>query len=219
VLYDALGLIAYCDGMDTNNMKRIAITGGIASGKSLLGQWLSETLHYPVIDSDATVHQLLADDAEVIQAVTSRFGAQVCCPSTGGVLRPALVPLVFGDSDAQQENKRWLEALLHPRVHEARAAFFAQHAELTHAFALIPLLFETMSDTHIASSFEASWLVAAPPEVQLQRMMEHRGMREAEALARIQSQYPLEVKQQRATHTLWNNGTPEALFAQARALV
>ncbi|MFM7389173.1 MAG: dephospho-CoA kinase [Vampirovibrionales bacterium] len=204
-------------------LKRIAITGGIASGKSLLGSWLTAPPNnYAVIDADHTVHDLLAHNAEVIEAIAERFGNTILlqAPHTG-VDRTQLGARVFEDSTEATEHRRWLEQLLHPKVAQVREAFFAEQQAhgARFVFALIPLLFETMEDASIAQQFDETWLVAIPPALQLERLQHHRGMTLEAAQARINAQYPLERKQQRATHTLWNTHTPEALFQQALALM
>lgn len=182
---------------------RIAITGGIASGKSVVGRWLQQQ-GYSVIDADESVHALLAEDADVHAALNARFGDAVF-DAAGTISRPLLGEQVFANADA----RHWLEALLHPKVAALRESFFEAHGGEAVVFALIPLLFETGGE----ASFDESWLIASSPEQQLHRLHTLRGLSLADAQARIDAQWPLDEKRRRATRVFENDASIEGLLA------
>lgn len=190
-------------------MKRIGLTGGIGSGKSLVGDFL-KTQGVPVIDADTVVHQLLAEDAPVRTAIRETFGADIFTPD-GRVDRPKLGAQVF----AHPDRRRVLEGLLHPPTRVAIDRFFEAHAEAPLAVAMIPLLFES----GLQDRYDETWLVVATEAQQMERLQATRGLSREEALARIHAQMPLDEKKARADVLIDNTGSPEATQRQVSALL
>jgi dephospho-CoA kinase len=188
----------------------LALTGGIATGKSTFRQLLAERHAFVVFDADACVHELLSTDRPAIDAVVQRFGPGVL-DTGGGVSRPALRSIVFQNPAARRD----LEQILHPRV---RARWQEQRghclAEGRDFLADIPLLFETSAEAH----FDASILVAASPETQRARLAT-RDLDPATVEAMLASQLPLGEKVGCASTVVWNDGTPAALGRQADLLL
>lgn len=190
-------------------MNRVAITGGIACGKSLAGDYLA-SLDVPVIDADAVVHQLLASDDAVKAAILNYFGSEIL-DDQGSVSRPLLAKRVFEDAPA----RRFLEQLIHPKVREVIAAFFQEHSQAQLAVALIPLLFES----GLADRYDQVWLLASDEETQVARLIQNRGFTQSEAMARLKSQMSLSQKlEQTRQHpggkVIWNHADPQALYDQ-----
>jgi len=131
----------------------IALTGGIATGKTTFRKFLGERFSFEIFDADACVHSLLSSDPEIVSAIAKTFGDGVISEA-GQVTRAALRPLVFSDSQA----RRRLEAVLHPAV---RSRWLEQsqacRASGKDFLADIPLLFETSGHDH----FDATVVVAA----------------------------------------------------------
>ncbi len=188
----------------------IALTGGIATGKTTFGRLLAERHCFEVFDADRCVHDLLSSDQGIISAVAAAFGDGVITAS-GQVDRAALRPLVFSNLEA----KRLLESILHPAV---RSRWQEQRVDCLTAgrdfLADIPLLFETSGESH----FDASIVVAASASIQRKRIAARRVEPEA-VEAMLASQWPMVEKLRRATSVVWNDGTLGALARQADLLL
>lgn len=188
----------------------IALTGGIATGKTTFRRLLVDRHPFEIFDADTCVHELLSSDAGIIAAVTAAFGHRVLS-SEGQVNRQALRPLVFADADA----RRRLEAILHPAVRQRWQGRLDACRESGRDFlADIPLLFETSGEGH----FEASVLVAASGVVQRERLGA-RGLDSGLVEQMLASQWPMVEKLGRASSVVWNDGTLGALARQADLLL
>ena len=163
---------------------RVGLTGGIASGKSMVGAYLSQ-LGVPTIDSDDVTHDLLRNDIELKAEIRKTFGDGVFA-SDGSVDRKKLGVVVFAD----EVRRKQLEALVHPRVRQKTDAFFKAHENDKLAVNIVPLLFEA----NLAGHYDSVWLVKATKKQQVKRLRETRGMTRKEAEARLSSQMPLRQK-------------------------
>lgn len=184
-----------------SRVRRIALTGGIATGKSHVRSRF-EALGVPTIDSDALAREAVSPGTAALAAVVGRFGPQVL--DAGGSLdRQKLGRIVFADPQARKD----LEAIVHPEVRRATEAWFATLDPARHRFAIadIPLLYEVGRDR----DFDAVIVAACTPETQLRRVMERDGLSEAEARQRIAAQRPIEEKLRRADYVIRTDGTFE----------
>jgi dephospho-CoA kinase len=190
-------------------VRRIGLTGGLASGKSFVREALAR-LGVPTFDADQAAREAVAPGTPGLAAVVERFGPGVLGPS-GALDRPALAARVFGDAAARRD----LEALVHPVVARARDAWFASLADGPPGFALadIPLLYEVGLDT----GFDAVVVVACAADAQVARAVA-RGMSEADARRRIAAQLPLAAKAARADHVISTDGTEADTLRQVHAL-
>ncbi len=183
----------------------IALTGGIASGKSTVATLLG--LHgLRVIDADTISHTILDQEALWI---TARFGARFV--SNAHVDRKALGELIFGDP----EGKADLEGHLHPRIR----AEIERQSEKQEAFGFpylidIPLFFEKGS-----YSIAHSVIVYAPKAISLERYKKRSGMSEEACLRRIESQMDIEEKKRRATWIIDNSTDLKHLQRECEAFV
>jgi dephospho-CoA kinase len=170
-------------------MHLIALTGGIASGKSTVARCWHE--HGAVIvDADALAREVVAPGSEVLDEIAERFGAEVLAPD-GSLNRSALGALVFGDSSARQA----LNGITHPAIGRLAQRRFDDAARADpHAIVVydIPLLVESAQSL---DRFELVVTVEAEPEVRVQRLIEHRGMDRSEAQGRVASQATAEQRQ------------------------
>ena len=177
----------------------VALTGGIAAGKSEALQAFARH-GAAVISSDALVHELYRDDAELKAALRERWGDEVF--ADGEVDRAAVGRIVFAD----RGELAWLEAELHPRVRAATVDWLArQTAEV--AVAEIPLLFETGGE----SRFDKVVVVTAPTEVRAAR---RDGFTDREARL-----VPEDEKVRRADFAYVNDGTLSELDAFVAAVL
>ena len=183
----------------------IALTGGIATGKSTVASLLA--LHgLRVIDADKIAHDILQEHSSW---VAETFGASFV--ANGKVLRSTLGKVVFSDPDTKAK----LEAFLHPLIREAIEAQSVRQDRFAFPYLIdIPLFFETG-----AYSIKDSVVIYTPKEIQLQRFMKRSGFEEEEALRRIESQMDIEEKKQRATWVIDNSGNLKHLQEECETFV
>ena len=183
----------------------IALTGGIATGKSTVASLLA--LHgLRVIDADAIAHRLLDENSAW---VSETFGERYV--KNGKVERGELGKVIFSDAQAKAK----LEAFLHPKIRQAIEAESERQDRFKFPYLIdIPLYFETQ-----AYPIKDSVVVYTPKALQLQRLMKRNGFEEAEALRRIESQMDIEAKKTRATWVIDNSGDLKHLQAECERFV
>nr|WP_225867649.1 dephospho-CoA kinase [Cyanobium sp. NIES-981] len=186
------------------SQRRIGLTGGIASGKSTAGRWLSERAGLPVLDADLFAREALAPGSAGEAAVRERYGDAVPWDAHG-LDRAALGRLVFSNP----AERTWLEQLVHPLVRQRFEEELARLADAPVVALMIPLLFEA----GLQSLCSEVWLIDCEESQQRQRLMARNGLSEAEARARIAAQWPLARKRPLADVVLDNRGGVEALEA------
>ena len=190
--------------------KIIGITGGIASGKSTVTEFLRQK-GFQVVDADAVVHQLQKPGGRLFQVLVERFGEKVLLEN-GELNRPLLASLIFSNPEEQEWSKRTQGEI----IREELAALRNQFAQIEALFFMdIPLLFEQ----NYASWFDETWLVYVNRDVQLERLMKRDQISKEAAESRLNSQWPLEGKISLASHSLDNNGNQEQLIAQVVQLL
>ena len=189
-----------------NTVRRIALTGGIATGKSHVRARF-ESLGIPTVDSDLIARQVVAPGSPALAAIVERFGPQVL-DSDGALDRKRMATIVFSDPGARKA----LEAIVHPEVRRATDAWFTSLDPGQHPFAIadIPLLYEVNRDR----DFESVIVVATRPEIQLRRVMDRDRLSEAEARRRIDAQLPIDDKVERADFVIRTDGSFEDTHRQ-----
>ena len=177
-------------------MLRVALTGGIATGKSYcLSRFAS--LGVPVIDADVLARDAVSPGSAGLAAVVARFGASVLLPD-GSLDRPALGRVVFGDAKARAA----LEAIVHPEVYRRVREWFANMPAGTRlGIADIPLVFET-GHNH---DFDRVIVCACEAPEQVRRVLARDRLTEDDARARLAAQWPIEEKVARASHVIWTD--------------
>jgi len=190
-------------------MLRVAITGGIGTGKSVVLSELA-ACGAPVINADSLVHEELRAGTPAASAVRARFGETVIA-ATGDVDRARLGAIVFQDERARQD----LEAILHPAVYRAIEAWMRarERGGAIVAVAEIPLLFETGHER----DFDCVVVTACDGEEQVRRAAGRPGVTEADIRRRIAAQWPLAEKIRRADIVVRTDRTIEETRRQARA--
>jgi dephospho-CoA kinase len=178
-------------------MLRVALTGGIATGKSYcLARFAG--LGVPVVDADVLAREAVMPGSPGLRAVVDRFGPGVL-GADGALDRPALGRIVFGDGKARAA----LEAIIHPEVYRHIREWFANLPPGTRlAIADIPLVFET-GHNH---DFDAVIVAACDAEEQVRRVMARDNLSASEARARLAAQWPIGEKVKRATRVIWTDG-------------
>ena len=182
-------------------VKRVGLTGGVASGKSTVSSILAE-LGAVVIDADQLAREVVAPGTEGLKQVVEEFGTEVLTPE-GELDRPALGAVVFADEDA----RRRLEAIVHPLVRLRGKELEAAAPDGSLVVHDIPLLAETGQP----GKFDAVIVVDTPVETQVERMLSERGWTRADAEARVAAQASREQRRAVATYVIDNTGTLEDL--------
>lgn len=179
-------------------MPGIAITGGIATGKSTvtaeLFAILQDKLDITLFSSDSEARRLTDTDLGVQDEIRHKLGAQLF-DSEGRLRREQLRELVFQKPQARKE----LENILHPRI---RAAWLGLIKEKKLLLAEIPLLFETKADRYI----ELIVVTACSYQTQIDRMVQKRSLPLSLVEQMIGAQMPLAEKMERAAHVVWTDG-------------
>ena len=190
--------------------KIIGITGGIASGKSTVTNYLRQK-GYQVIDADQVVHELQAKGGKLYQALVSWLGSAIL-NEAGELDRPKLSQLIF----SSQENLAKSSRLQNDIIRQELANRRDQLAKIEETFFMdIPLLFEQ----DYADWFDEVWLVDVSKGTQLERLMARNNLSQEEAQQRIAAQLSLAEKRQRAEIVIDNNGALSDTLKQVQALL
>jgi dephospho-CoA kinase len=192
-------------------MLRVGLTGGIASGKSFVGEALASYGCF-LIQADQLGHEALALGGEAYTDVIREFGNEILT-ADGAIDRAHLAKLVFADP-AKLER---LNAIVHPAVtrrEEALAAEFFAREPQGIAVVEAAILIETGSYRR----FDKLILVFCAQELQIERAMHRPGAVEADIRARIDRQMPLDEKRKYADFVIDTSGTKEETLRKARAI-
>jgi len=181
-------------------MLRVALTGGIATGKShVLSRF--RALGFPCIDADVLAHGVTASGTEATAAIAARFGSAVLAADQS-VDRAKLGHIVFADPVARRD----LEAIVHPAVYRGIDAAMRGFELLGHPVAIVdvPLLFESGHEKH----FGRVIVTISPRAVQVSRLLE-RGLTLEQAEQRLAAQWATEQKAARADYVIRTDGSLE----------
>ncbi|EHJ51569.1 dephospho-CoA kinase [Streptococcus macacae] len=185
--------------------KIIGLTGGIASGKSTVTNYLRQK-GYQVIDADQVVHDLQAKGGKLYQALVSWLGSAIL-NEAGELDRPKLSQLIFSSQEYLAKSSQLQNAIIRQELADRRG----QLAKTEEIFFMdIPLLFEQ----DYADWFDEVWLVYVNPETQVERLKQRNGYSQEEAKQRLASQMSLSQKCQLADKVIDNSGDLKQLQAQ-----
>jgi len=191
----------------------IGLTGGIASGKSLVAGFLRE-MGAHVINADAIAREVVALGTDTLREIAAAFGPTVIA-ADGALDRKALAERVFSDPDARAR----LNAITHPRI-RGRIEEEIEAARSAHPGAVIvvdiPLLLDVASPEDF--TLDGTVVVMVDEATQIARLMARDGITEEAARQRLRSQRPLGEKVPLATWVVDNAGTPDATRRQVEAL-
>ncbi len=192
-------------------MLKVGLTGGLACGKTLVGEALA-AMGCRLIQADRLGHEVLAPGGEAYEAVLREFGTAVLAPD-GTIDRRKLADQVFG----HPERLARLNELVHPPVVRREEKFMEQlAAEDPHAIAVVEaaILIETGSYRR----FDRLILVTCDKETQIRRSMKRDGVTREQALARLERQLPLEEKRKFADYVIDTSGTKEQTVDKVRQI-
>lgn len=192
-------------------MTLLALTGGIASGKSTIARRLAE-LGAVVVDADAIVRDVQSPGSPVLRAIAAAFGDHVL-GADGALDRAALGAVVFADDDARAR----LNAIVHPAVRDESARRFAAAFAADPAAVVVydvPLLVEARVD----DPWDVVVVADAPAELRARRLIELRGLTAQEAAARLAAQASDEARRAIADVVIDTSGTVAETIAQVDEL-
>jgi len=194
-----------------SHVRRVALTGGIATGKSHV-RTRFDSLGIPTVDADMLARDAVAPGTAGLAAVVRRFGADVC-EADGTLNRRKVGAIVFHDPAGRRD----LEQIVHPYVREMIERWFASldPRDVPFAVADIPLLFESQRER----DFDTVIVTACEPASQLRRLMVRDRLTEAEAQQRIAAQWPLDKKVANADYVIRTDGTFDDTNRQVDAVV
>ena len=185
----------------------IGITGGIASGKSTVTEFLRQQ-GYQVIDADQVVHELQEPGERLYQALLSTFGSSIL-QEDGRLDRPKLGAMIFGNPEFLAQSSQIQNQIIREEL-AGRRDLLAETEDIF--FMDLPLLFELQYEDW----FDQIWLVDVTVETQLSRLMTRNALSQEEAEKRIAAQLSLREKRKRADVLIDNNGSLEETRQQIR---
>jgi dephospho-CoA kinase len=186
----------------------VGLTGGIGAGKSTVSAMLAER-GAAIVDADQIARDLQSPGSPVLDEMAARFGEHIL-RDDGSLDRGAVAQIVFNDKAALED----LNGIVHPAMQDEIQRQIDQHRDTDRVVVLdFPLLGENPR-----KGLAATIVVDIPVEVAVARLVEQRGMNEADARARINSQISREQRLASATHVIDNGGDRDALIRQVDEL-
>ena len=193
--------------------RRIGITGGIASGKTIIGNFLSQAKQWPILDADLYAHEALRAESQISQKVFLRYGSKIMQNSSKKnqiINRKILAKIVF-QNDIE---KKWLEEIIHPFVNKRIDEELEKLKSNPEVILIIPLLFEK-NYTNLCSEI---CYIDCSRSMQLKRLQSRGGLSLEEANQRIDAQWQNAVKKQFSDHIINNSNNDEKWKMQLKKL-
>ena len=189
-------------------MFSVGLTGGIAAGKTTLGN-LFAGLGVPVVDTDIISRELLEPGEPGYQQVYDHFGDSII-DVNNEIDRTRLRQIVFSNAD----EKIWLESMLHPLIYQRSHDAIFEHTKADYVLVVIPLLFET----NFQALVDRILVVDCPAELQLERLLKRDLIDEALALKMLAQQWGNSARLSRADDIVDNSENAADLRSQVEAL-
>ena len=196
--------------MATKKIRRIGLTGGIASGKSTVSAMLAR-MGAVIVDTDQIAREVVKPGSEALAAICRKFGRYVSNPD-GSLRRDTLAKIVFADQQARE----WLQALLHPLIRKQAEEQAGQAEQAGHQAVVfdVPLLFESGWDQYV----DEIWTVYVSPQTQRYRLTKRDGLSQKEVSARLKAQWPIARKARKSDVVFNNEGDLEETQRQVNAV-
>ncbi|BBA79422.1 putative dephospho-CoA kinase [cyanobacterium endosymbiont of Rhopalodia gibberula] len=190
--------------MSTKSQRIIGLTGGIATGKTTVSNYINKIYKIPILDADIYAREAVQPNSPTLQEIFIRYGQLIKLPD-GQLNRQILGDIIFNNS----EERQWLESKIHPFI---RNKFEKEISRLKSSIIIlsIPLLFEA----ELTSLVTEIWVVYCSYDKQIKRLIKNNKMTKKQAIKRIKSQISLEKKITLADVVLDNSLTPDALYQQ-----
>ena len=193
--------------------RRIGITGGIASGKTIIGDFLFQAKQWPILDADLYAHEALSPENEIAKKVYLRYGSKIIKNSSKNnqvINRKALAKIVFQN----EIEKKWLEGIIHPFVNKRIEEELEKLKSNSIVILIIPLLFEK-NYTCLCSEI---CYIDCSRGMQLKRLQSREQLSLEEANQRIDAQWDNALKKKFADHIINNSNNDETWKVQLKTL-
>ena len=193
--------------------RRIGITGGIASGKTIIGNFLFQAKQWPIIDADLYAHDALRAESKIAKKVLLRYGSKIIQNSSENdqiINRKALAKIVFQN----EIEKKWLEGIIHPFVNKRIEEELEKLKSNSIVILIIPLLFEKS----YAGLCSEICYIDCLRNIQLKRLQSRDNLSLKEANQRIDAQWANSFKKQFADHIINNSNDDETWKLQLKKL-
>ncbi|MFN7503841.1 MAG: dephospho-CoA kinase [Dolichospermum sp.] len=186
------------------NKNLIGLTGGIATGKSTVANYLATGYNLPILDADIYARNAVSFGSPILSEIVGKYGKDIIF-NDGSLNRGKLGEVIFN----VPEERHWVESLIHPYV---RSCFdkAIQESSANTLILVIPLLFEA----NLEGLVNQIWVVSCSEQQQLERLMARNNLTAEQAAARINSQLPIAEKIARADVNLDNSSNLESLLQQ-----
>ena len=191
--------------------RRIALTGGIASGKTSVGTFLKQIKSLPVIDADVIAKEIIAPKTSSNQEIIKRYTKNILHKDSDIINRALLAKIIFSDN----KERKWLENLLHPVISNSLLIEIDKQKDLNTIILIIPLLFEA----NLTKLCNEIWVVSCTQKQQIERLMARDNLTQKEAIQRIKAQWPLDRKIKFADAIIDNSGKSAAWVNQIEYLL
>jgi len=189
------------------NKRIIGLTGGIATGKTTVANYLASAYNLPILDADIYARDAVCVGSPIVSAIAQRYGTEILLPD-GNLNRQKLGEIIFH----RPEERNWVESLIHPYVGDRFLQAIAESSAQTLVL-VIPLLFEAQM-TNLVTEI---WVVHCSESQQMQRLIQRNHLNKEQAQAIINSQMRITEKISRADIVLDNFNIPEILLRQVDA--
>ncbi|MGP0129549.1 MAG: dephospho-CoA kinase [cyanobacterium endosymbiont of Rhopalodia musculus] len=190
--------------MSTKLQRIIGLTGGIATGKTTVSNYINKIYKIPILDADIYAREAVKPDSPTLQEIFTRYGQLIQLPD-GQLNRQILGDIIFNNL----EEKQWLESKIHPFIKKKIEKKISKLKSLIIILS-IPLLFEAKL-TNLVTEI---WVVRCSYSQQIKRLIKNNKMTQKQAIKRIESQISLEKKVALADVVLDNSLTLDVLYQQ-----
>ena len=193
--------------------RRIGITGGIASGKTIIGDFLFQAKQWPIVDADLYAHEALRSESPIFKRVLLRYGNKIIQSSLKNdpiINRKELAKIIF-QNDVE---KKWLEEIIHPFVNKRIEEELEKLKSNSVVILIIPLLFEKYY-TNLCSEV---CYIDCPRSIQLKRLQSRDKCSLEEANQKIDAQWDNSFKKKFADHIITNSNNDETWKLQLMKL-
>jgi dephospho-CoA kinase len=191
------------------NKKIIGITGGLATGKSTVSDYLERQYDLKVLDADLYAREATEKNNSILSEIVNRYGQKILLDS-GQLDRLQLAQIIFN----QGQEKKWLENLIHPYVKKRFLEDLHSSNDDVIVF-VVPLLFEVGMQDMV----DETWLVTCSPQQQIERVIKRNSLSKEQALARINNQWDLDTKRNLADLIIENTEDLNYLYKQIDSVI
>ena len=204
--------------MSDRIVRLIGLTGGIATGKTAISNYLADTYKFPILDADIYAREAVHPGTPILNSIVERYGPSILL-SDGNLNRPELGNIIFCNPTERQ----WLEQQIHPyvrqRLIEGSQSYISQLSLVSTNTLTVVLVVPLLFEANMTDLCTEIWVVYCSPSVQLERLIQRDGLSCDQANARINTQLPLDQKCQKADVVLDNSSTLASVFIQVDAKV